>query len=329
MEKLNSFVEYHEKRCNELGIAQGNANWHAARRLRIGGSQISTLIGYNPYETLYSLIKKKIKPETIIDIKMMWGNVFERMIREYIAESYKINIMGNDIYITKDDCVSYSPDGLAMHPDGDCILLEFKCPYTRLPSLDVPAYYKPQVYYGLDVIDICSYGLFCEGVFRLCSLSQLNHPTSYNSHVGGYVSTRNAPCVARGFIVVYRESGVDVNPELEDNMVDYGTTENDKEIAELFEKVVHRKTVKLTYSKIFYTTITDDDIAELMTDDVVGIIPWKLLRIKCHKLNRVTGFLDAHLPKIKMVTSIIKDAEGLPDGEIDKFIKSRLAADKI
>lgn len=322
MDKLTAFVEHHQKICDELGISQGNANWHDARRLRIGGSQIATLIGYNPYETVLSLIKKKIKPATVIDIKMMWGNIFECIIRDYVAHQYECKIIGNDLYITKDDCVSYSPDGLSVLPSGVPILLEFKCPYTRLPGLDVPAYYKPQVYYGLDIIDICDHALFCEGVFRLCSLSQLNHPTLYNSHIGSYVSMRGAACLARGFIVVHADSTAAASDP--DSMIDYGTTEDVAELSELFERVVHKKTTKLTYSPIYYGAVTDNDIAGLMGDDVVGIIPWKLLRIKCHKLNRVEGFLAEHLPEIKRVTSIIKDADGLADDEVDAFIRSRL-----
>uniref|UniRef100_A0A6C0I1H9 YqaJ viral recombinase domain-containing protein n=1 Tax=viral metagenome TaxID=1070528 RepID=A0A6C0I1H9_9ZZZZ len=61
------------------------------------------------------------------------------------------------------------------------IMLEFKCPISRKPTMEIPKYYIPQLWSGLSVSPIASMGLFIDSIFRKCSLEMLGHNTDYDT----------------------------------------------------------------------------------------------------------------------------------------------------
>ena len=61
------------------------------------------------------------------------------------------------------------------------IMLEFKCPISRKPTMEIPKYYIPQLWSGLSVSPIASMGLFIDSIFRKCSLEMLGYNTDYDT----------------------------------------------------------------------------------------------------------------------------------------------------
>ena len=98
--------------------------------------------------------------------------------------------MGGQIYIRAVN-VGYSPDGYCIvsltkcgkgrhihttvnvpsEADRDIVLLEYRAAYRRKPNGRIPHYYKFQIWMGLDLSPIASFGLYVEVVYRLCTLN--------------------------------------------------------------------------------------------------------------------------------------------------------------
>lgn len=187
------------------GIKQHSQEWHLARVDTIGGSSLATIQGKNPYSNIQRLLGEKIGMyEFNGDIKPQWGNLFEDVIKRYVEIDKCCEILGEDLFVMGPTGTSYSPDGLAVMdikhdeefeeetledtPNGlmrrvhmvnigvkrrEIVLVEFKCPFSRIPSGYTPDYYMPQVKMGLEILELPTSGLFIEGVFRKCTWEQL------------------------------------------------------------------------------------------------------------------------------------------------------------
>jgi hypothetical protein len=136
-------------------------------------------------------------------------------------------ILGDDICIMAVPGQRYSPDGYAavrfyMGDDGKlhiwttdmsstvpviilALLLEFKCPIGRKPKNTVPIYYRPQVQAGLAVSSVAMFGLFAEGVFRKCAISDMGDTPEYDSkyHLYDGVDCSSRYPIAWGIIYIY------------------------------------------------------------------------------------------------------------------------------
>lgn len=191
------------------GVAQHSELWKKIRAFCIGGSSIATVKGLNPYNSVRDLLLTKVNVKPFPgDIKTQWGNLFEEIIKICVEMDKNTTVHGEDLFIDgiviKSDYVGcvYSPDGIAVimsnnnaieeysicdddgcvissdivdsTPAEEIVVVEFKCPYSRVPRRDPPAYYIPQVKMGLELIPIATRGLFIEGVFRRCAWDQLD-----------------------------------------------------------------------------------------------------------------------------------------------------------
>ena len=75
---------------------QGSAEWLKSRSETIGGSEISTILGLNPYQNVKQLIKQKTGLTTFKKAPPLWfGNIFE-----YILQQYTEYIFDTKIYET-------------------------------------------------------------------------------------------------------------------------------------------------------------------------------------------------------------------------------------
>lgn len=61
------------------------------------------------------------------------------------------------------------------------IMLEFKCPISRKPSIEIPKHYIPQLWSGLAVSPIASMALFIDSIFRKCSMGMLGDNIEYDT----------------------------------------------------------------------------------------------------------------------------------------------------
>jgi hypothetical protein len=196
----------------------------------VGGSEISALMGLNPYSNFGEVVSSKLAVLTgesswVGGEACWWGTLFEDVIAAYVADDLGDAVRGDDICVQAVPGHRNSPDGYlvarlytdaggaqrlwttAMDPALATrlvvLLLEFKCPLGRKPSGAVPRQYAPQVWSGLAVSPVAGLGLFVDAVFRKCSLSDLGDTPDYDEvyHRGGR-GAWHLP-VAWGLIAVY------------------------------------------------------------------------------------------------------------------------------
>lgn len=198
---LNEFLEQ-----NKHLPTQGSLEWLKSRSETIGGSEISTILNINKYQTIKQLIEQKTGLGTFKKAAPLWfGNIFEYCLQQYteILFDTKIYETGSIPY-NKSKLIKYSPDGLALikkkklnslFTEDDynnkifnksefinddinkkelLILFEFKNPFMRvIKPNEIPIYYINQPKLGMEVINICEASIFIESVFRFCSYNDI------------------------------------------------------------------------------------------------------------------------------------------------------------
>jgi hypothetical protein len=182
-------LEDYIKEHSTLAV-QGSDEWLNDRKFIIGGSELSSIVGCNPYSTIHDLIAQKIGLKKFTGSSATrWGNLFEDMT-ELI---FKTMFLEHDIKIYSTGSIPhktilnhrYSPDGLTVIKIGNTYkitLLEFKAPYSGVPTSKVPPHYLPQVKAGLCTIDIVESCIFVNNMFRKCSINQLDFSIDYSDY---------------------------------------------------------------------------------------------------------------------------------------------------
>jgi len=125
--------------------------WHEARKGKVGGSTVATLLGLNPWRsalTEYYIQRGEYTPDESVNISMRLGTKLEAPILEIFEEDhpeltvYTTGTYANEIY-------NINPDGVYQKADGTWGLIEVK--YSRDYMKEVPLHYKAQtnLYMGL------------------------------------------------------------------------------------------------------------------------------------------------------------------------------------
>nr|WP_296764199.1 YqaJ viral recombinase family protein [Rhodococcus sp. (in: high G+C Gram-positive bacteria)] len=143
----------------------GSPEWHAARAVGLGGSEIAAVVALSEWESYFSLYyRKKDKLRAIDESEpMKWGTLMEPVIyQEYVQ-----NHMKKGLRMTTGHTFSHidrpwqiaNPDGLMWHGDELVDLLEIKNvgrPDFWGPdgSDVVPIYYRAQVSWYCDVLGL-------------------------------------------------------------------------------------------------------------------------------------------------------------------------------
>lgn len=169
---LRAFVRAHQHQP-----AQGSEEWLQLRKGIIGGSEIATITGDSPFNTIADLVQQKTGLSSFQgNLATKWGHLFEFLhvviLKELcgVDRVYSCGSVAGAIPHHR-----FSPDGLTVvtiDNEAVIVLLEFKSPLRSIPLGSVPKYYRPQVLAGLHDIDICEMGLFSNAMFRLCTVSQ-------------------------------------------------------------------------------------------------------------------------------------------------------------
>lgn len=263
-DKLKIVKEFIDSNCNLA--PQGSEEWLKTRQSIIGGSELSILIGKNPFSSIGDLVANKCNLSNYVgNMATKWGNVFEELTRIIIQMIFLPDIS------LKEECIyetgslegviphhRFSPDGLTvlMFKYGNVYkaliaLLEFKSPLSSIPNGLIPPYYLPQVKAGMCDIDMSEIGLFVNNMFRKCSLSQFGKNPKYNtlfhsSDIKKKIMVSNP--LAIGIIGLYQT----------------------KEQVEKFKK---------KYNYILTNKYHNDDYStdEDTTEDVEQTITWKIL----------------------------------------------------
>jgi putative phage-type endonuclease len=136
----------------------GTRDWHEARAYSLGGSEIGTCMGLNPWESAYALWAKKtgkIDNPPLTNWAVRFGQAFEEPILKLWAEEhpeYEVFTTG-----TYQDCdnpwLHANPDALAKHKEtGEWLVVEVKTARTSFESL--PPTYEAQVRHYMMVMKI-------------------------------------------------------------------------------------------------------------------------------------------------------------------------------
>lgn len=277
-EKIKALHKFIEK--NKFLPIQGSQEWLKSRTYTIGGSEISTVLGLNPYQNVKQLIKQKTGLTQFKKAPPLWfGNLFEYILQQYteIVFDTKIYETGSIPY-DKSNLIKYSPDGLSviskdnlkfLLSDEDInnkinnvsnfnnlddnfnkdllVLFEFKNPYMRvLKKNEIPIYYVNQPILGMQVIDICEVSIFIEAIFRYCSTNDIiNLNNKYNTRYHfDKIRYTNQPYAFGAFSVYYEKNNHNTNLTnlLNDlNHYLYNNSTNFKDLSEITEKSLINK----------------------------------------------------------------------------------------
>ncbi len=134
----------------------GSEEWLELRKQGIGGSDIGTIIGANPYESAYTLWHKRLGliPESdLSDNLAVWlGNVLEEpILRRFEQRHPELEVFTVGSYRNKKhDFMQANPDALFRNKNtGEWGIIEVKT--GRNPWDDVPPSYRAQVQWYLTV----------------------------------------------------------------------------------------------------------------------------------------------------------------------------------
>jgi len=181
-EYLNQEISQPEQRTKE---------WYEIRKTTVGGSEIATILGINPFSSVEKLIRGKIGLDKFDgNIATRWGNLFESVTEKWTELVLKMKDSIKEAGSIEGALPGqrYSPDGLGIVEflDEDSILqkyiilFEFKSPYSSLPNNRVPNHYNTQVLTGLLSIPIAENAIFVNNCYRKCVLPELNFTSTYD-----------------------------------------------------------------------------------------------------------------------------------------------------
>lgn len=154
-------MEQHEQRSDD---------WHKWRSKGIGSSEISTVIGKNPYQTPYQLWRIKTGLDEAPDLSdnffVKRGVLLEPKARSLVNEELKSNFVER-LFVDKDyDFCRYSSDGF---DEARNEIIEIKCMnvknHEKVLETNAPIdYYIPQCQYGMRISGAtkCLFVSYCQ-----------------------------------------------------------------------------------------------------------------------------------------------------------------------
>jgi len=138
-----------------LGIFKGE-EWHEIRSQGIGGSEVGTIVGLNPWESAYTLFHKKmgnIEDSVTQNWAIRFGNAFEGPILDLYAEEHpEAELFTTGTYENNQHTWKHAnPDALA-RVNGEWKIIEVKT--ARAGFSELPAHYEAQVMWYMHVMGI-------------------------------------------------------------------------------------------------------------------------------------------------------------------------------
>lgn len=136
----------------------GSDEWAEARKLGIGGSEIGTICGLNPWESAFALWAKRtgqIPNPELTSWSVRFGKAFEEPILRLWAEEHpEYEVFHTGTYVTQSEPpLVANPDALARHRDtGEWVIVEVKT--SRGSWQDVPEHYVAQVQHYMYVLGV-------------------------------------------------------------------------------------------------------------------------------------------------------------------------------
>lgn len=350
-ERLEAWVKE-----NSDGPEQGGVAWLKAKEETVGGSEVSTILGINPYMTKADLLAQKIGIKKMkMTIHMNWGNLFEPVMMKYMEYKKNTKIVGENLFVVgRSPSQTYSPDGLGVvnfqrdhgDPEPMITLFEFKCPFSRKLEVrdpKVPAYYLPQVLTGLDTT-IAEVGLYVEGVFRKCRWEDLGESGEYDASFTPRDNKGRNPPLAYGLIAMIRFSGkpneIDKSFKAMDSFKlsweDFLAKVNDlsqlcqDDFARLLEQFKEGYVIPW-YSPVLMmgSERNKESLLRELYDKVVkynkgrarkfllyGVLPWKLLKVNEIEVEKKEGYVNIIQDKIDEIIDLVRLCKSEPDKKL-------------
>jgi putative phage-type endonuclease len=140
----------------------GETEWQAYRekQVGIGGSDVATILGLNPFKSRFVLWLEKTKqkaPDIVDNDAVTWGNILEPVVRDHFKKETGFKVFQNNFVLQHDkfDWMLANIDGEVIDPffDGRGIL-EIKTTNERNKKAwenGCPVYYQCQVFHYLAV----------------------------------------------------------------------------------------------------------------------------------------------------------------------------------
>lgn len=115
----------------------------------IGGSEISTIMGINPFKTRWQLLQEKaglVEPDIVDNAYVDYGSEMEKYIRDYVnfLDEYKNNQFYEDTLVVEEDIISTRCNVDGRNNDT---ILEVKTTSRIYDNLDDYKYYLVQLLY--------------------------------------------------------------------------------------------------------------------------------------------------------------------------------------
>lgn len=142
-------------------FANQSPEWHKLRARGIGGSEVGTICGLNPWESAYTLWAKKtgrIESNIAQTDAMEWGTRLEPVIIDKFADNHPelavLRSVGTWAHNEREWQIA-NPDALYEAPDGSLGLIEVKTArYEDAWANGVPAHYAAQVQWYLQTLGL-------------------------------------------------------------------------------------------------------------------------------------------------------------------------------
>ena len=130
--------------------------WHEARASGIGGSDIGTVLGLNPWDSPFALWARRtgqIPTKKLNNWAVRFGKAFEEpILKMWQAEHPEWKVMRTGTYRSRRHKWQLAnPDAIAQHVEtGEWMVVEVKT--SRNPWRDIPPHYVAQVQHYMDVL---------------------------------------------------------------------------------------------------------------------------------------------------------------------------------
>ena len=323
MSKLQVLLDFLEEHKN-LPV-QGSEQWLLDRKFTIGGSEIPTIVGKNPYSNIRELIEGHVGIRVFKgNIYTMWGNLLEPLVIKILEKKWRCHIYSTGSLPGVIPGQKYSPDGL-VYLDflNKIVLIEIKCAARRSANGKIPEMYKPQLFTGLDTIRIADLGIFVDAMFRRCPVSSFssNYYYDYNMHSRSSIGKPLLLCA----VCMYEEIATDTYDSIKiKNNVDNGWVDMGAcsiEDAEYIFKA-NLKAYYPSYSAEDGKSIIEECVAYCIENkfNIIAILPLKLFKIETIILNRddwkkketELSYIETHRQVITDVIENIKIIDALP-----------------
>lgn len=142
-----------------IGVFEaGSPEWHELRGQGVGGSQVGTCLGLNPWESAFTAWARAVgkidAKESTLAMKL--GNLFEPVIKQaWLLENPEYKIYETGTWQSTKPGYEWchaNPDGILVDANGELSILEVKM--SRYPWVEVPPHYKAQVLWYMWVLGI-------------------------------------------------------------------------------------------------------------------------------------------------------------------------------